>query len=113
MPDTLHTKIMLLLNQEHRAIVGGHYDELSGLGQTKNQLFEMLTAVSLNEEKMQQIRNGLERNQILLNAALTGVSDAKTRLSALQEVRDGLRVYNQDGQIADVPMARHALEKKS
>jgi len=60
-----------------------------------------------------QIRIALEKNQTLLKSAIAGVQAARTRIAELKDVRMGLRVYDQAGQIAQVQTRNIGLSKRS
>lgn len=113
MPKSLHKRILKLLSDERHAIANGAYTELTALGETKVMLFNMLLAVDMDSEDMQSIRLDLDHNQSLLSSAIDGVAAARARLSALQDVRDGLSIYDESGQLSKVANVQSSMEKKA
>jgi len=107
------TEILKLLKHERNALKAGDFDTLDTLAETKNRLFEDLTRNSPAPSDLRQIKVRLSENQTLFSAAIKGVAAARDRIDALQNVREGLSVYNQSGQMAKVPTSRPAVRKKA
>ncbi len=106
-------ELIHLLEKERLALHVGAFEELDQLAGAKTSLFESQTRGGSSATDLALIRNKLSENQTLLAAAIRGVTAARERLAALDNVRDGLAVYDQKGQLAKVPTTKPALQKKA
>ena len=113
MPDPLCQLILKLLADERTAIRDAEFAKLEGLLARKEQLFASLPDCSPTPSELKAIKVRLETNQSLLSAAITGVAEAQIRIAALRSVREGLSVYDQSGQIAQVKTHKPMIEKKA
>ncbi|MDP5083880.1 MAG: flagellar protein FlgN [Yoonia sp.] len=107
--DSLHRT----LDAEKAAILDADYDALGPIEITKKRLLEALSISSGQAGTLAEIKTKVETNQALLRAAINGLQAARARVTALQEVRDGLSVYDQSGRIENVANRRGGLEKKA
>lgn len=110
-------ELEMVLADEKTALLEGDYAALPGLAAVKAELIaeltDGLTGGPVSPDLLRQIKRRIDANQTLLQAAIDGVKAAKDRLSALAEVRDSLRVYDQSGAEAVAQMPRSTLEKKA
>ncbi len=109
----MHKKLIELLELERAAIISADFDKVDSLASSKQALFDRSLAQAKDKEGLFEIHAALVRNQALLKSAIDGVSAARTRLGALREVRDNLRVYDQSGRMAQVATPSPDLSKRS
>ena len=109
----MHKALISLLNQERAAIIVADFNLVDSLAPAKQKLFEKSLAQISSESDLAEIRTALLRNQALFQAAIEGVSSARSRLNALREVRDNLRTYDESGRIAQVTARTPDLSKRS
>ena len=102
-----------LLADEKAALLGARYDALQSLSDAKAELLLQLSDHSLARETLEELQTAINTNQKLLSAAIKGVGAAKERLTALQDVRTGLSVYDQNGAMNVKSTARSTIEKKA
>ncbi len=113
MRDQVVNQVLDLLDTERQALRTGDFDALNPLLEAKTQLFERLQVTAPGRRDLEIIQQKLSENQALLSAAIQGVDAARTRLSALQNVRENLSTYDHNGQMAKLPTARPAMTKKA
>lgn len=114
MPETtVAIALMNHLRKERAAILAGDFKEIDDLYSFKETIFKNLALLQLSGNELATIQDALEKNQQLLRASIEGISSAKARLSALREVREGLRVYDQSGQFADVSNVQNEINKRT
>jgi flagellar biosynthesis/type III secretory pathway chaperone len=113
MPSETAKELIQLLDKERLALNTGAFDDLDQLSGAKTILFENLTRADSSAADLALIKHKVSENQKLLAAAIRGVSAARERLAALENVRGGLAVYDRDGQLAKVPTSKPALQKKA
>jgi hypothetical protein len=113
MPDQTSARLLVVLAKERTAIRTADFAELDLLAVQKFDLFEALPRSGTSESDLVQIKTKLIENQTLLSAAISGVAAAQDRIAALRNVREGLSVYDQSGQIAKVTTRRPGVEKKA
>ncbi|WP_458791919.1 flagellar protein FlgN [Yoonia sp. MH D7] len=109
----MHRKLIELLELERAAIISADFDKIDLLASSKQALFGRLLAQTKDKKSLIEIHTALLRNQSLFQSAIDGVSAARTRLGALREVRDNLRVYDQSGRMAQVVARSPDLSKRS
>ncbi len=105
----LHT----LLDHEREAILAARYDELAHIAAKKITSLERLTFDPPDHKKLKALKEKMADNQNLITAALRGIAAARDRLSALENVRDGLTTYDQSGNMSLVPTPQNRVEKKA
>ena len=110
--NTIHS-LTRVLALERAAILAGNYAELSVLATQKETHLGALSTLVPKRSDMRRIKASMDENQDLLAAALRGVAAAKDRIDALQSVRDGLRTYDQSGQVTNVHKGAQSLQKKA
>ena len=113
MPTDTVSDILDLLDRERDALRTGLFQDLDALGDTKQRLFAKLTQGAPEVSDLKQIKVRLSENKKLFSAAIRGVSAARDRIDALQNVREGLNVYDQSGQMAKVSTGQPVLRKKA
>ncbi len=113
MPHKTLTQLNQVLSQEREALLEGKYDDLPKLADAKAQLLDRLAHLNPPTAELRHLKARMDSNQDLIVAALQGVAAAKDRIEALEDVRDGLRTYDQSGQVAVVAKSARALEKKA
>jgi len=102
-----------LLQDEKAALLEARYDALAALADSKADLLTQLSTQDIPKEALADIQRMVERNQKLLSAAQRGVAAARDRLLAIQEVRQGLSVYDQSGSLEIKPQRAGTLERKA
>ncbi|MFT5629129.1 MAG: hypothetical protein ACI82I_002634 [Gammaproteobacteria bacterium] len=113
MRDSTAVKLLKLLSRERKAIIQADFLTVDQCVAEKEILLTTLTNSPLAAEALALIRIALEENQTLLTSAIAGVQAARTRVAELKDVRMGLRVYDQTGQIAQVQTRTTGLSKRS
>ncbi|MBY5933613.1 flagellar biosynthesis protein FlgN [Tateyamaria omphalii] len=104
-----------LLDSERAALLEGNLDDVKRLFERKTKLVDALSrfddAESLN---VQALRQKVERNQDLLQAAAEGVKSVARRLATIRRVRESLETYDARGQRKKVDLkAATTLEKRA
>jgi hypothetical protein len=107
------TDLCALIDTENAAILRGDFAAIDALSKRKATLVSALSRQPITADDIGMIKTKIVRNQVLLRAAIQGVTAARTRLAALRDVRDGLQVYDRSGQFANLPKPRPDLEKKA
>ncbi len=113
MRDSPVIDLVALLDRENAAIIAGDYATLDELAIAKQQLFDALSGTPIPKAELRVIAAKLDKNQMLLAAAIKGIGAARSRLAALRAVRDGLQVYDRSGHFATTPLTRPELVKKA
>ncbi len=113
MAHDIATKVLSLLDEERAAIRSASFDALPSLTETKSQLFAALEKKGAEKADLAKIQAQLTENQTLLASAIAGENAARGRIAALQNVREGLSVYDQSGQMATVRTRGADLQKKA
>ena len=99
--------------QEKKALLQGDYAALEQLHADKLRHMLALENAPPSRQDLRVLRQLMDANQALMEAALRGVHTAKDRLSALQKVHAGLTTYEQDGRLANHQAAPARVEKKA
>ena len=86
-----------LLHKEKQALRSGNIGELFSIAASKEMLLEKLTHAQCDESSLQSLRQRLEHNASLANAAGRGLRDALKRLTALREASGPMTSYSRDG----------------
>ncbi|MFO8126932.1 flagellar protein FlgN [Yoonia sp.] len=113
MPDQPLAQFHQLLELEKKALISADFEQLGGFLQQKEELLEQLARAKPAKHLLRPIRAKMDENQSLLAAAIKGVAAAGERLEALQNVQNGLRVYDPSGRVDLVQNRHHSLEKKA
>lgn len=91
-----------LLNVERAALVRADFLTVAKNAAQKESLLSGLHGATVPAPRLQKLRSALEQNQVLFTAAVAGINAAKNRIQTLNDVRSGLRTYDQAGQISRV-----------
>ena len=113
MVDSTTTQLLELLNREREAITQAYFLAVDHCVAKKETLLTALNNSPVVTGTLTKIRSALEENQPLLTSAIAGVQAARTYVAELKDVRMGLRVYDQTGQIARVQTRNTGLSKRS
>lgn len=102
-----------LLDRERIALLNGDLDAISRGLREKERLIDALNALHGDQdEDLSAIRNKAQRNQILLESALSGVRAVADRVAALRRVRDTLETYDQSGRKTAISTLRTGQVEK-
>ena len=113
MVDSTTTQLLELLNREREAITQADFLAVDHYVAKKETLLTALNNSPVVTGMLTKIRSAVEENQPLLTSAIAGVQAARTYVAELKDVRMGLRVYDQTGQIARVQTRNTGLSKRS
>ena len=87
-----------LLETERRALLDGDLEEIAALVIRKEALIDALNALQLPDgESLGDMRQKLDRNQALLEGALSGIRRVANRMATMRRIRDTLETYDADG----------------
>lgn len=106
-------KVLALLDAENAIIRRGDLRSLDNIAEQKELLMRDLENLKVAQSDLVAVRDAATRNARLLAAALAGVKEARARLGALAEVREGLSIYDQKGGRQTVARQSNALERKA
>lgn len=113
MRRNLSSELAETLEKERKAIIAGKFAAVDELAPLKQGLFEELIVSKPKPSELKSIQRALNQNQILFSSAIEGVKSARLRLEALREVREGLRIYDQSGRLAQVNALGPGLSKRT
>jgi hypothetical protein len=113
MSNATTKELIRVLEDEHQALCAGAFKTLDELLGKKEHLLEELIRFKSSEETLAKIKSKLTVNQTLLAAAIHGVRAARDRIAGLEEVREGLAIYDRGGQLAKVSTPVSTLKKKA
>jgi flagellar biosynthesis/type III secretory pathway chaperone len=111
--NTVITQLHQVLDQERQALISADFEALAAFVSQKEDLLAQLDKTIPAKEVLRPIRQKMDENLALLAAAIKGVAAAGERLAALQNVKNGLSVYDNAGRLAHVRTHNPALEKKA
>ncbi|MGR3702333.1 MAG: flagellar biosynthesis protein FlgN [Paracoccaceae bacterium] len=102
-----------LLDRERIALLNGDLDAISRGLREKERLIDALNALHGDQDDdLSAIRNKAQRNQILLESALSGIRAVADRVAALRRVRDTLETYDQSGRKTAISTLRTGQVEK-
>ena len=113
MVDSTAKQLLELWNREREAIIQADFLAVDHCVAKKETLLTALNNSPVVTRTLTKIRSALKENQTLITSAIAGVQAARTRVAELKDVRMGLRVYDQTGQIAQVQTRNTGLSKRS
>ncbi len=113
MPDDPRDHLHRILADERRALMSGDYAALAALAAEKERLLIDLDHSRPSRKGLQHLRQKMEQNQRLAEAALKGVQAAKARIGALLQVQAGLTTYDPDGKVALRATGATTVERKA
>lgn len=106
------SKAMKLFEEEQNALRLGAMEKVAAIGQRKEALLADLTDIKLSHEQAIRMREQAERSTKMLSAAIQGIKDAQNRLAALEKIRNGLSVYDANGERHTVAKGDKGLHHK-
>ena len=117
-PNTLQSIIDSLddlLDGERCALLEGNLDDVARLHTRKEQLIDALNQLDCDDYAELKLLNAkVERNQTLLNTALSGIRSVTRRLAAISRVRQSLDTYDSSGRKNSVKMGvEGSIEKRA
>lgn len=105
--------LRLTIAQERRALLQGDFSSLETLHEAKERHILALPKARPSQEQLRDLRQAIERNQTLVQAAIRGVQTTRNRLAALQKVQAGLTTYQKDGTLDNRQTSAARIEKKA
>lgn len=105
--------VLAALTAEAEAIRAARYDSLAALHLATAAQFNALPRQSLRHSDLRAIKQGIERNQSLLRAAMDGIAAAQARMTDLISVQQELRVYDPSGLQTTHANLHKGFEKKA
>ena len=100
MPDEPLDRLHRILSDERQAFISGDYAALAGIADEKERLLRDLQHRQPSPQSLRALRQTMEHNQRLAEAALKGAQAAKARIGAVLQVHAGLTTYDPDGKVA-------------
>lgn len=91
-------KLEALLDKEKAILLDGRLDDLGHIARKKDVLINSRKLKTSNSNILSRIRQKADRNQLLLNAAISGLREVTTKLEALRIGPEKLNTYDQTGQ---------------
>jgi flagellar biosynthesis/type III secretory pathway chaperone len=113
MPDDPLDRLHRILVDERRAFMSGDYAALAGIADEKERLLIDLEHSRPSRKGLQHLRQTMEQNQRLAEAALNGAQAARARIGALLQVQAGLTTYDPDGKVALRGTDATTIERKA
>ncbi len=113
MPNATTSEILRVLEDERQALCKGAFKTLDQILEKKELLLEELSRCKSSEDALAKVKSKLIENQALLAAAIRGVGAARDRIAGLENVREGLAIYDQSGQLSKVSTTASCLKKKA
>lgn len=86
-----------ILDTEREAIVDGRLEEIETLIARKEQALEAARLADSNPDALRRLREKAQRNEQLLNGAMTGLRRAIGRIEEIRRGNAGLNTYTQSG----------------
>lgn len=113
MRNTLITQLHQLLDRERQALISADFEALATFVLQKEDLLAQLEKIPPAKDVLRPVRQKMDENLALMAAAIKGVAAAGERLAALQNVKNGMSVYDNAGRLEHVRTLNLALEKKA
>lgn len=104
-----------LLEEERRIVMAGELDEIPGLLERKEALFDRLNNTRFEAgADLELLQSKMSRNQALLEGALRGIRAVADRMSTLRRMRNSLETYDRQGQKQSfTTMPGNKIEKRA
>jgi flagellar biosynthesis/type III secretory pathway chaperone len=99
MTDDPLGRLHQVLSDERQAFMSGDYAALAEIAAEKEHLLNTLQDRRPSRKSLEDLRQTMEHNQRLAEAALKGVQAASARIGALMQVQAGLTTYDPDGKV--------------
>ena len=97
--DTLIRKLDALLDAERQALLDGDLAALTGMVEEKERLIEALNKAEFADEgALTPVNDKVQRNQALLEQALSGIRTVARRLADIRQARKSFDTYDRLGQ---------------
>lgn len=109
--ESLIEELVDLLRVERDAIRGGEFDALEGLADRKLALMDALAGTPAR--KLLAVQQSAHENRKLLEAALTGVRAAQTRLKAIRAATQGYQSYDKSGKAQTIARGGGTVERRA
>ena len=91
------SKLTRLLEEERAALLSGQFSKLQELMERKEEAVEEIRELSVHSEFVNQIKLLAERNERLIDATLSGLRDASSKLSKINISRKTVSTYDRYG----------------
>ncbi|MGR3712002.1 MAG: flagellar biosynthesis protein FlgN [Shimia sp.] len=113
--QTLIDSLDALLDEERALLKAGEMHKLANLLERKEALFEKVQDLGVSKHtEVATLRSKAERNQTLLQAAMSAVRSVADRMKDLTRVRNSLETYTNQGQRNAVQLtAGRKVEKRA
>ena len=95
-------ELLELLHLERTALVRADFSTVNKHAARKEDLLLGLEGATISALRLRKLRAALEQNQTLYTAAIAGITAAQSRIKKLNDVRAGLSLYDQSGQISRI-----------
>lgn len=109
--DTPLSAIHRVLQDERNAIRTGNFDELPDLIARKEVLLDAVYTTDVHD--LDTLRQGLQHNQKLIEAAISGLRTAGQRVDQIVAVARKCTTYDRNGQAQHMVNANAALERRA
>ena len=97
--DSLIRSLDALLDVERQALLDGNLQALSDIVDEKERLIESLNNIEMRSEaEVAPINDKVERNQALLEQALSGIRSVARKLADIRQARKTFDTYDRQGQ---------------
>lgn len=113
--DTLIRELDALLDVERHALLDGDLETLAGLVEKKEQLIDALNRAEFGDaESLLPMNRKVERNQILLEQALSGIRSVARKLAEIRQTRKSFDTYDRMGHKNRIqPDSETSVEKRA
>ena len=105
-----------LLEDERAALLSGELDTLHDLHDRKQALIDLLGRLdtAASAARLQDVNAKLERNQGLLESAMSGIRSVARRLATVRRVRESLEYYEEGGAKTSIDVGvERTVEKRA
>lgn len=115
MPDSKAVSALeALLEKERIALLDGDLDSVASLIARKEELVQELGVSVDDTTQLAHLRREFDRNQVLLDSALSGIRRVASRFATLQRIRETLDTYDRDGRRRSIASDTvHKVEKRA
>ena len=97
-----------LVEEERNAVLRGDLDHVARVFERKSDLIVALNGMEVADNaELEELRNQIERNQMLVEAAKRGAHMAVDRLKSMRRSRETLTLYDAHGRSVDHPTLGH------
>ena len=103
-PSALIARAVELLDEEREVFLTGQYEKLPRILAFKSALLEQIEQIILSAARsavfvsaVKKLIEASRRNEQIIRAAQQGLSHARRRLKAIDDMKDGVVAYSADG----------------